>query len=282
MSTVADEGPMPASDRRPRPAEPGEEGRMSGSHAHALYFHGHSPVHGLAPETKLVAHFLFVLIVVATPREAIWAFGVYAGIVLVAAGAASIPVGFLLRRLALELPFVVFAFFLPFVGQGERIDVLGVSLSVEGLWGAWNILAKATIGVMASALLAATTTMAEFLTGFDRLHVPRAFTSIASFMVRYMDVVADDVRRMRIARASRAYVGRWIWQAKAIGQTAGALFIRAYERGERVYLAMLSRGYSGTMPETAATHATPRHWLTALSVPLVALPVCVLTWVQRS
>jgi cobalt/nickel transport system permease protein len=240
---------------------------MSGSHAHALYFHGHSPVHGLAPETKLVAHFLFVLIVVATPREAIWAFGVYAGI---------------LRRLALELPFVVFAFFLPFVGQGERIDVLGVSLSVEGLWGAWNILAKATIGVMASALLAATTTMAEFLTGFDRLHVPRAFTSIASFMVRYMDVVADDVRRMRIARASRAYVGRWIWQAKAIGQTAGALFIRAYERGERVYLAMLSRGYSGTMPETAATHATPRHWLTALSVPLVALPVCVLTWVQRS
>jgi hypothetical protein len=36
------------------------------------------------------------------------------------------------------------------------------------------------------------------------------------------------------------------------------------------------------MPETAATHATPRHWLTALSVPLVALPVCVLTWMQRS
>ena len=121
---------------------------MSGSHAHALYFHGHSAVHRLAPETKLVAQFLFVLIVVATPREAFWAFGLYAALVLLAAAWASIPATFLLRRLAIEIPFVAFAFFLPFVGQGERVDVLGVSLSVEGLWGAWNILAKATIGVL--------------------------------------------------------------------------------------------------------------------------------------
>ncbi|HET9310406.1 MAG TPA: cobalt ECF transporter T component CbiQ [Actinomycetota bacterium] len=254
---------------------------MSGNHAHALYYHGHSAVHRLAPETKLVAQVLFVLVVVATPREAFWAFGVYAGMVLAAAGAAAIPIGFLLRRLAIEVPFVAFAFFLPIVGQGERVDVLGVSLSVEGLWGAWNILAKATIGVMASTLLASTTTMAEFLTGFDRLHVPRAFTSIASFMVRYMDVIADDVRRMRIARLSRGYEGRWIWQARAIGQTAGALFIRAYERGERVYLAMLSRGYAGTMPEMGEVRATPRQWLTALAPVSVALPVCVFAWMQR-
>jgi len=228
-----------------------------------------------------VAQVLFVLIVVATPREAFWAFGLYACMVLAAAAAAAIPIGFLLRRLAIEVPFVAFAFFLPFVGQGERVDALGVSLSVEGLWGAWNILAKATIGVMASTLLASTTTMAEFLTGFDRLHVPRAFTSIASFMVRYMDVIADDVRRMRVARLSRGYEGRWIWQARAIGQTAGALFIRAYERGERVYLAMLSRGYAGTMPEMGEVRASPRQWLTALAVPLVALPVCAFAWMQR-
>lgn len=228
-----------------------------------------------------MAQVLFVFIVVATPREAFWAFGLYACMVLAAAAAAAIPIGFLLRRLAIEVPFVAFAFFLPFVGQGERVDALGVSLSVEGLWGAWNILAKATIGVMASTLLASTTTMAEFLTGFDRLHVPRAFTSIASFMVRYMDVIADDVRRMRVARLSRGYEGRWIWQARAIGQTAGALFIRAYERGERVYLAMLSRGYAGTMPEMGEVRASPRQWLTALAVPLVALPVCAFAWMQR-
>lgn len=254
---------------------------MSGSHAHALYFHGHSTVHRLAPEAKLVAQIAFVLVVVATPREAFWAFALYGAIVLACAVAAGVPIGFLLRRLAIEIPFVAFAFFLPIVGQGERVDVLGVSLSVEGLWGAWNILVKATLGVMASSLLAATTTMAEFLLGFDRLRLPRAFTSIASFMVRYMDVIADDVRRMRIARESRGYEGRWIWQAKAIGRTAGALFIRSYERGERVFLAMLSRGYAGAMPDLGDRRADRGDWFRAIAIPAVALPICLLAWVQR-
>jgi cobalt/nickel transport system permease protein len=254
---------------------------VSGSHAHALYFHGHSAVHRLAPEAKLVAQIAFVLVVVATPREAFWAFGLYVAIVLACAVAAEVPIRYLLRRLTIEIPFVAFALFLPIVGQGERVEVLGLSLSVEGLWGAWNILVKATIGVLASALLAATTTMADFLLGFDRLRMPRAFTSIASFMVRYMDVIADDVRRMRIARRSRGYEGRWIWQAKAIGQTAGALFIRAYERGERVYLAMLSRGYAGEMPDLGERRADRGDWMRAIAIPAIALPICLLAWVLR-
>lgn len=254
---------------------------MSGTHGHALYYHGHSPIHRMPPESKLVAQILFVLVVVATPREEFWAFGVYVAMLCVVAAIASIPIPFLVRRLAVELPFVAFALFLPFIGQGVRVDVLGLSLSVEGLWGAWNILAKATIGVMASSLLASTTTMAEFLSGFDRLHVPKALTSIASFMVRYMDVIADDVRRMRVARASRAYEGRWFWEAKAIGQTAGALFIRSYERGERVYLAMLSRGYAGEMPDMGEPRADSRAWAAALALPLLAVPVSLVAWAQQ-
>lgn len=254
---------------------------MTGPHGHALYFHGHSAVHGLAPEAKLLAQLAFVLIVVATPREAFWAFAVDAGIVLVVASLAAIPVRYLLRRLVFEVPFVAFAFLLPFFGQGEHVDVLGLSLSVEGLWGAWNILAKATIGLLASVVVASTTTMAEFLTGFDRLRVPRAFTSIASFMVRYMDVIADEMRRMRIARLSRGYDARWLWQAKAIGQTAGALFIRSYERGERVYLAMVSRGYTGQMPELDEPRATARTWFLAMIPVAAAAVVCVLAWMGR-
>ncbi len=128
--------------------------------------------------------------------------------------------------------------------------------------------------------MAATTTMADLLAG-STLRVPEVFTSIASFMVRYMDVIADDVRRMRIARQSRGYEGRWIWQAKAIGRTAGALFIRSYERGERVYLAMLARGYEGAMPDLGERHADRRDWLVALAIPALALPICLLAWMQR-
>ena len=99
-------------------------------------------------------------------------------------------------------------------------------------------------------------------------------------MVRYMDVIADEMRRMRIAWLSRAYDARWLWQAKAIGQTAGALFIRSYERGERVYLAMVSRGYAGEMPELDEPRAT-RTWMLATIPVVAACVVCVLAWVGR-
>jgi cobalt/nickel transport system permease protein len=204
---------------------------MSGPHAHALYVHGHSRIHRIAPQCKLAAQILFVIAVVATPREAFWAFAVYAAIVISLIRIAEIPFPFVAKRLVLEVPFITFAVLLPFIGRGERTDVFGLSLSVEGLWGAWNILAKATLGLGVSILVAATTTMPEFLRGFERLHMPRAFTSTASFMIRYFDVIADEMRRMKIARESRGYDPRWIWQARAVASSAGALFIRSYERG---------------------------------------------------
>ena len=69
-----------------------------------------------------------------------------------------------------------------------------------------------------------------------------------AFMIRYGDVVTDEMSRMRIARESRGGRARWLWQARATATSAGALFVRSYERGERVYLAMESRGYTGSMP----------------------------------
>jgi cobalt/nickel transport system permease protein len=124
--------------------------------------------------------------------------------------------------------------------------------------------------------------MPEFLRGFERLHLPRAFTSTLSFMIRYFDVIADDMRRMKVARQSRGYDPRWIWQARAVATSAGALFIRSYERGERVHLAMLSRGFAGTLPEIEDISASLGSWLTALSVPLAAAAICATAWVMTS
>ncbi|HSL10044.1 MAG TPA: cobalt ECF transporter T component CbiQ [Actinomycetota bacterium] len=251
---------------------------MSGAHAHALYYHGHSRLHALPAECKIAAQLLFVFVVVATPREAIWAFGAYAAIVAFLAAASDLPFGFVVRRLAIEVPFVAFAVLLPFLAAGERIDVLGVAVSREGVWGAWNILAKATLGVAASVIVASTTTMPELLQGLERLRVPRVITSIASFMIRYLDVIADEMRRMRVARLSRGHDPRWLWQARAVAASAGALFIRSYERGERVYLAMTARGYDGRMPDVTGAAASTDAWIVALAVPAVALLVCVVAW----
>ncbi|MFF4088455.1 cobalt ECF transporter T component CbiQ [Streptomyces nigra] len=251
---------------------------MGAGHAHRLYRHGHSPVHGLPPHTKLAATFAFVVVVVSTPREAMWAFGLYAVLLGVVAYVARVPVGFLLKRLLIEVPFVAFAVLMPFVAEGERVEVLGLSLSVGGLWGAWNVLAKGTLGVAASVLLASTTELRELLLGLQRLKLPPLLVQIASFMVRYGDVIADEMRRMRIARESRGFEAKGVRHWGVLAKSAGALFIRSYERGERVHLAMVSRGYAGTMPVIDEVTASRAQWSYALTLPLSALVVCLLGW----
>ncbi len=248
----------------------GPDAGVSGGHAHALYLHGSSPVHRLRPQVKIAALLAFVIAVVATPREAMWAFAGHGLIVAAAAATASVPARVLLRRMLIEVPFLAFAVFLPFVGGGEHVDVLGLSLSVDGLWGAWTILAKGSLGVAASIILGATTPVTDILKGLDRLRVPRVITAIAGFMVRYLDVLAGEMRRMRIAMVSRGYDPRWFWQARAYATSAGALFIRSYERGERVYAAMVSRGYQGHVPVLATTHAGIRQWVSGLGLPALA------------
>lgn len=243
---------------------------MGAGHSHPLYVHGHSPVHRLAPETKLAATVAFVMAVAITPRAAFWAFGVHAACLVAAVAVARIRPSFVLRRLTVILPFIAFAAFIPFVGSGDRIDVLGVAMSAEGLLASWNVVAKASLGATASILLAATTEVPRLLTGMGRLHVPATLTAIASFMVRYLEVIASEFRRMRTAMAARGYAPRWLWQARPVATSAGALFIRSYERGERVHAAMLARGYSGTMPEIGVRRATSREWLIAAAWPLAA------------
>jgi cobalt/nickel transport system permease protein len=245
----------------------------AGIHA-PLYVARDTPIHALAPECKLVATFAFVFAVVATPRDAFWAFGVYAAALAALAWVARIPLRVMARRLVIELPFVAFAVLLPIVGTGEHTEVLGLSLSVPGLWGAWNILVKGTLGVAATGILVATTDVRDLLRALERLHVPRAFTAITTFMVRYAEVIAGELRAMRIARISRGHDPRWIWQARAVAATAGTLFIRSYERGERVYLAMASRGY-GAEVVTPTVRAPAADWALALAVPAAATVVAV-------
>ncbi|MFC4117450.1 cobalt ECF transporter T component CbiQ [Nonomuraea zeae] len=251
---------------------------MAAGHHHQLYLPGDSVVHRLPPQCKLLAVFAFALVVVATPRERFWAFAAYAVLLVAVAVAARVPLAHLLRRMVIEVPFVLFAFLIPVVGLGERITVLGLSLSVPGLWAAWNILAKATLGVIASILLAATTEPRVILMGAQRLRLPSLLVQIAMFMLRYMDVIMEEMRRMRVARESRGFEARNFRQIPVIARSAGALFIRSYERGERVHLAMLSRGYTGQMPIIQDLSASVRQWGAALALPAAALAVLGLSW----
>ena len=236
---------------------------MGAGHGHKLHFHGHSPVHRAPAHLKVLALIGFMLLVVATPGDWLPAFAGYLAVLVAVVAVSRVPATYLLRRMVVEVPFVVFALLMPFIATGPRVDVLGVAVSQPGLAAAWALLVKGTLGVLASLTLAATTEPRDLLAGLERLRVPNLLVQIMGFMVRYLDVVTDEMRRMRVARESRGFTARDVRHWPVIARSAGALFIRSYERGERVHLAMLSRGYTGTMPrlqhvDHAANHRESR------------------------
>ncbi|GAA0234916.1 hypothetical protein GCM10010492_37300 [Saccharothrix mutabilis subsp. mutabilis] len=225
-----------------------------------LHRPGDSPVHRLPPQVKIVAAVVSVLCVVATPREAFPAFGIYLLAITAVWFVARIPPTWFASRALIELPFVVLAFALPFTGHAPYADFFGVAVSVEGALAGWNILAKGTLGVLVSLTLAATTAPQDLLLGLQRLRMPSVLVTIATLMLRYAEVVVAEAKRMRVARISRGDDPRFLWQLGATAKGVGSLFIRSYERGERVHLAMVSRGWTGRMPDgrgSVAVEAVP-------------------------
>jgi cobalt/nickel transport system permease protein len=221
---------------------------VGSGHGHRLHFHGHSPVHRAPAHLKLLALLAFVLVVVATPREWYAVHGVYLLVLLGVIALSRVPLGYLARRMVVEVPFVVFAVLMPFVATGPRTEVLGLSVSEHGLVAAWALLAKGSLGVLASLTLAATTEPTAVLAGLQRLRMPDLLVQIMGFMIRYLDVVTAEMGRMMVAMRSRGCEPRSPRHWPALARSLGALFIRSYERGERVHLAMVSRGYTGKLP----------------------------------
>ncbi len=154
------------------------------------------------------------------------------------------------------LPFVVAAFPLLFTKKGDPIGsvdlwLFSLTLSGEGLRLVATIMLKSWISVQAAALMIFTTQFHDLLEGLARLRMPKLMVSIISLMYRYLAVLIGEAARMMRARSSRQAEMPGTkrppitWQAKVVGNMVGALFIRSYERSERVYLAMQSRGYTG-------------------------------------
>ena len=221
---------------------------MGAGHGHRLHFHGHSRVHRAPAHVKVLLLVGFMLVVVATPHGSWPAFTAYAVVLLGVVALSRVPPPYLLKRMVVEVPFVVFALLLPFVATGPRTEVWGLSVSAAGLAAAGGLLVKATLGVVAALTLAATTEPDDLLRGLQRLRLPDLIVQIMGFMIRYLDVVTGELGRMTVAMRSRGCEPRSPRHWPAMAKAMGALFVRSYERGERVHLAMLSRGYTGRLP----------------------------------
>ena len=240
-----------------------------------LYIPGTSVVHETPPQIKIVVSVITIFLIVLTPAEALWAFAAYFLIVRFVIWSADLDFRRLVPRMVVEIPFLVFALMMPFFGAAPKIAVGPLLLSEPGMWAAWALIAKATLGVLISITLSATTSITDVVTGLHRLHVPDLFVSILTSMVRYLNVVGEESARMSRARAARGLDGRGPSTWPILAQSLGTLFIRSYERGERVHLAMMSRGYQGQMPvATEPRTADASVWMHALILPVVVATIC--------
>lgn len=236
-----------------------------------LYIHGHSAIHQLPAHLKILALLGFLLVVVTTPITHYWSYLGYFALIISAILIAGLPLLTVFRRSLIEIPFLLFALLMPFFGTGESYEVAGFTLYREGILAGAAIVAKGTLGVLGAITLSSTSTAREILRGLERLHLPALMVNIASFMLRYLNVVTDEMERMRIARASRGFEARGIRDWRILASVIATLFMRSYERGERVHLAMLSRGFTGVIPRTPEPPTSKSLYAKAFALPLFAL-----------
>jgi len=224
-------------------------------HTHATSFESLtyivSPVHALDARAKILAALVLVLGVVTTAPLRPAEFALFCILLAAVAAIARLPLRRLVGRSLAVLPVAAtIALLAPLQASGGSWNAAGLAAawSGDGWLVAWGILSKAWLSASCMLLLAATTRTADLLQGLRSLGVPAVFVMLLAFIARYVGVLGDQLHSLRIALASRAPHLRGRALMRALGSITGNLFVRSYERGERVYAAMLARGYTGTLP----------------------------------
>lgn len=229
--------------------------------------HRESFLHRLDARVKLLTTLLFILLLSIVGQPSWLLFGAYLLLLAALILLSHLPPVYLLKRSLLVLPLVlVVAMFLPFMRAGDVVAAWQiwhwhVTITQQGLAAFGTVMVRAWLSMLALVLLTATTSVNGLLESVQQLRLPGIMVTTLSFMYRYIDVLEDEFTRMRQARDSRYFAGGWLWQLRTIGNMIGTLFIRSYERGERVYAAMVSRGFTGKMPARQNLRLKKGDWL---------------------
>ncbi|MGI5917945.1 MAG: cobalt ECF transporter T component CbiQ [Anaerolineae bacterium] len=222
------------------------------------YRDGKSVVHRADPRVKLVVVLALLIIISLTPA-AFWpAYVAYLGTLMLLIALARLKPVDVIKRSALALPFALMAVAgVLAVREGYPLVTVPllrwqIIITDVGLYRFLTVLARAWLSLLLVATLIMTTHFTELVVAMRGIGIPRVLTAIIGLMYRYIYVLIDEAQRMMRARDARSAEvdaaqagGSLRWRAQVTGHMVGTLFLRTYERSERIYQAMLARGYAG-------------------------------------
>jgi len=247
------------------------------------YRDGDSPIHNLDSRVKLLFTLAFIVAVNLTPIQAWPAHLAYLlGLIGIGLLARVGMIPFLARSMV-ALPFVLMAALgTPWVHEGTGLMTVRVAsyrlvITDAGLLRFAGVLARSWLSVLAAVTLVLTTRFVSVVKAMGGLGVPAVLTSTILLAYRYIHLLIDEALRMMRAREARSaepeqgVKGRsLLWRARVTGGMIGALFLRTYDRSERIYYAMLARGFCGEI-RTLQASPLPRAELTIGGLAVAAL-----------
>jgi cobalt/nickel transport system permease protein len=254
-----------------------------------------SQIHRLDPRIKLVLAVVFILTNALMPVGAWPIFILLFALILSVEVISELGVSVVLKRSSLALPFVLAALPLILTIPGKTLFSFPVGpwvihATYPGLVRFASIAIKSWLSVQAAIVLAASTSFPDLLVAMRTLRVPQLLVSIFGLMWRYMFVLVDEATRLLRARASRSGQsdlpgtrpgGKLSWRAQVTGGMAGSLLLRAFERSDRIYMAMVSRGYDGEVRTLPIPAIQPTQWailIASLSLLGILLGFAYLFW----
>jgi cobalt/nickel transport system permease protein len=232
------------------------------------YLQKDSRIHQLDPRAKVVTAVLLIVATVLLPDGAWLAFLLTWLLIVGITRLAQLPYRLVFKRSLIILPFLLTAVTILINIPGPEGVVRFVSIAVRG----W-------LAVQLAILLTATTTFPDLMHALNHLHVPLILVNIITFMYRYLFVLTDEAGRLLRARQARSarlpgtgvHGGSVLWRAKIAGQMIGQLFSRSLDRSDRIYMALLARGYDGRFLTINPHHMRQPDWLAILFAIFVIL-----------
>ncbi len=244
------------------------------------YARGDSPLHRIDSRVKLLLIVTSVIVIASIPNPGTIFIASWIILVVLLSISGRIPLTYLLTRSAVVIPFSGFAAFSYALtsSSGELYWQLGpFTLTSDGLIRSIVLLLRAWIAVSLMIILVNTTPFDRVLKSLRSFKIPSLFVLLLSFLYRYLYLLWDEAERMQRARNLRYFGGQQRRQFALLGHLVTALFLRSYERAERVQQAMVARGWNGEVHFHVARPLAVRD----LTILIIGFTFLVLLWSIR-